>query len=494
MNAYPRLTEGLAFIPVAGGYVVEGGERRQTLTGRLARDVLPVLLPLLDGSRTAGELGLPPALVSALVRLGLVRLLDRPWTPDPGEPAALRVYLQRSYPPERADGIWRRLRGSQVAIVGDHRLCGPLASALARSGVEVGPGSVAIAVNEPGVEAVLHVSAGSHTVAVGRAVPDAGADCSPALAGVAAGVIAGIALRLLGEHGAVGRDVQVVESAGRVRVVEQVGALAGGVGKRYLTEHRLPLLPWLRGLAAPLGAVRLYVCDGPASYVIDPIARELVELAGRARRGGDGPAVVLTCPATCDSSDIEVGLALAELAASVRAWGLRARARTPRHDGSLSERLDLDPERERIALVVELSPGPRAARPVRRPMTTSFAERPLDGRRLARLAERARRTAEEIYPDGRPRWTLHARRVTGMTAGSPPELERYLDDRCLSPAAVLLFGAEPDLIGAGLAAGTIRLLAGRAGIATGLLADQDLYGCALGYAASPEPSAVVAGG
>nr|WP_250574454.1 hypothetical protein [Nonomuraea sediminis] len=497
MNAYPRLTEGLAFIPVADGYVVEGGQRRQTLTGPLARDVLPVLLPLLDGSRTACELGLPPALVSALVRLGLVRLLDRPWTPDP-EDSALRVCLRRSFPPERADGVWRRLRASRVAVVGRHRLCGLIAAVLTQSGVEVGPGSLTIAVNEPGVDAVLHVSAGSSTIALGRVVPDAGADCSAALAGAAAGTIAGIALRLLGGHGPVHRDVQVVESGGRVRVIGPPVVGAGGASSRYLTERRLPLPAWLRGLPAPPGAVRLYVRDGAASYFADPIARELVELAGSGRPGGDGPAVVLTCPATRASTGveagIEAGITLAELAAGVRARGLRARARRPPRDGSLDERLDLDPERERVAVVVELSPGPRAARPVRRPATSAFAERPLDGRRLARLIERARSAAEEIHPDALPRWTLYARRVTGVTADSPPELERYLDGRGMSPAAVLLFADGPDLIGAGLAAGTVRLLAGRAGIAAALLADQGLYGCALGYAASSEPPAVAARG
>lgn len=494
VNTYPRLNEGLAFIPVAGGYVVEGGERRQTLTGRLARDVLPVLLPLLDGSRTADELGLPPVLVSALVRLGLVRLLDKPWTPDPDDSAALRVFLRRSFPPERADGVWRRLRTSRVAVVGRHRLRGLITAVLAQSGVEVGPCSSVIAVNEPGVDALLHVSAGSSTVSVGSVVPDAGEDCSAALAGAAAGMVAGIALRMLGGHGPVRTDAQVVESAGRVRVIQPSCAGAGGASRRYLTERRLPLLPWLRGLAAPPGSVRLYVCDGAASYFVDPVARELVELARAGQPGGDGPVVVLTYDSSGFEAGFEAGIALAELAASVRAQGLRARARRPPRDGSLDERLDLDPARERVAVVVELSPCPRAARPVRRPMTSAFAERPLDERRLARLVERARCAAEEIYPDDRPRWTLYARRVAGVTADSPPELERYLEDRSMSPAAVLLSADGSDLIGAGLAAGAVRLLAGRAGIAAGLLSDPGLYGCALGYGASSELPAVAARG
>ncbi|GAA3869725.1 nitroreductase family protein [Streptomyces sedi] len=52
----PALRRGLAVIAHDGGTIVQGGTRRHVFRGRTAREVLPVLLPLLDGTRTRPRL------------------------------------------------------------------------------------------------------------------------------------------------------------------------------------------------------------------------------------------------------------------------------------------------------------------------------------------------------------------------------------------------------------------------------------------------------
>lgn len=52
----PALRRGLAIVPVDRGLIVEGGPRRQRFAGAAATDLLPRLLPLLDGSSTRSAL------------------------------------------------------------------------------------------------------------------------------------------------------------------------------------------------------------------------------------------------------------------------------------------------------------------------------------------------------------------------------------------------------------------------------------------------------
>jgi hypothetical protein len=47
----PQVRSGLAVVPAPHGLIVEGSTRRHLLTGRAATEVLPRLLPLLDGTR-----------------------------------------------------------------------------------------------------------------------------------------------------------------------------------------------------------------------------------------------------------------------------------------------------------------------------------------------------------------------------------------------------------------------------------------------------------
>ena len=129
MTEYVCLGEGLAFVPVGAGYVVDGGNRREHVTGRLARELLPQLIPLLDGTRTADQvadaLNLPAQyarrVIALLAQRDLVRLQATPASGDPGSPLA--SFLRRSYP-LRADGIWRRLQGATVAVTCGQPLTG----------------------------------------------------------------------------------------------------------------------------------------------------------------------------------------------------------------------------------------------------------------------------------------------------------------------------------------------------------------------------------
>ncbi|MEV0390007.1 hypothetical protein [Nonomuraea sp. NPDC050643] len=605
MSRYPRLTEGLAFVPVPEGYIVEGGQRRELLTGRLARGLFPDLLPLLDGTRTLDQigtgLGLPVAyvrsVVSLLARRDLLRLTEA--RAGLGGPAPMRTFLRRSFPSARASGIWRRLQASTVAVTGAPPLRDLLVDLLRQSGVGTVDDARATAgltisvlsgaettADRPGP--LLPVRAGSRAVSIGPLLlpgdpappggPDAGGP-DPALAGVTAGVAVGAALRLLGGHGDDDerhRVIDVLNVDGQVRIAARpagsdprasghtASGHAGDVvipAKWYLTERRLPsrrsphepvrAMSWMLGeqhlvpSAAPAGAIRTYLlgdlADGDRAYFVDPAARHLVELTSPVSRDRDGVTLVLThdltwLPRTFREPGLrllygDTGLALAQVADNARPAGWRARVRrivTPAHPWpSMGLDLDLDPDRERVAAVVDLTPARPVARPSRRPrlpMSHCFGNEPLDPDRLTRLVTSAFARVREVWGSGPPRCALYTRGVAGSfqrTGGpdrrgdpNPADLEGHLGDRGLSPSAVLLFTTEPDadlengsgrlLAGAAMAAGTVRLLAARAGIVTGFLARlperfsldrRVLYGCALGRPSGgpgdPAPARIV---
>jgi hypothetical protein len=458
MTACPRPREGLAFVPTADGYVVDGGPRREHLTGRLAREALPVLFRLLDGARTVEQLeealGAPVRpIVDLLVQRDLVRFPAEP-DPDP-----VRVFLQRTLPAPMADGVLRRLHAARVTVTGDPVTAEPLARVLRQSGVGTvgaagGPADLAIA------------------------VPD-GAGTHPA---VAAGTAAGTALRRLGGF----PDAPLPQAA---------------PAKRYLTERRLPLrrsphplvrtMAWIlagqRGVpaAGPDGAVRTYLLGdltgkGCRAYAVDPAGGALVELPGAARPDGADVTLVVTGDRSWITDALrekggrlllgDTGLLVARLADDARSAGWAARMRAP--DG-LAEPLDLDPERERVTAVLGLTRVRRVARPVRR------GRRPAAGGDPRRLADQSLTRADEVCGPGRLRYAFRPRDAVGD----------YLTDRGVRAADVLVFTAGPDprlVAKAAVAAGTVRLLAAEAGIACGLLpglGDHDpgvLYGCALG--------------
>jgi hypothetical protein len=96
----PALRRGLAIVPVDNGLIVEGGPRRQRFEGAAATDLLPRLLPLLDGSSTRSELmeqaGLPEHHLAQVLDLLAARGLLESGTGDEGD--ATDEYLSRTLP------------------------------------------------------------------------------------------------------------------------------------------------------------------------------------------------------------------------------------------------------------------------------------------------------------------------------------------------------------------------------------------------------------
>ena len=75
-ETHPRLCAGLVILPTVGGLLIEGGPRRQVLTGGAASSVLPMMLPLLDGEHTLPQLAAALDLPAGHVRRA-VSLLDQ---------------------------------------------------------------------------------------------------------------------------------------------------------------------------------------------------------------------------------------------------------------------------------------------------------------------------------------------------------------------------------------------------------------------------------
>jgi len=252
--AYPRMVPGIVLVSSQDGYVVEGGPRRDLLTGRLVLDIVPALLPLLDGARAlddiAAVLGRPAdeiaRIVRALAESGVVEILDAPPSAGGGPPSALRTYLQRSSPVGRGEIIYRRLRAASALVTGEGQIPDLIAALLTRSGVGAvarlparagGSGgapdravpdlTIEVAAADAGdgqvtagaaASPLLPVRLGSAEVTVGPLLDVPGGRCrvcctaagSPdtqiaacpdgAAAGVAAGVAAGAALRYLGSY------------------------------------------------------------------------------------------------------------------------------------------------------------------------------------------------------------------------------------------------------------------------------------------------------
>lgn len=122
----PALVQGVAVVDGPDRLLIEGGPSRRLFTGRAATEVLPRVLPLLDGrhdqTALAERLGLTPAqltqVITALDRSGLLE-----YGADPEPPGdAHRTYLSRSL------GLTRRYRNARevsealaacaVAVVG----------------------------------------------------------------------------------------------------------------------------------------------------------------------------------------------------------------------------------------------------------------------------------------------------------------------------------------------------------------------------------------
>ena len=95
MPAQPRFPHELVVVPLEDGLLVEGTDVRQVLRGKATKNLLPHLLPLLDGTRTIGELKqalpqVPLTHISSAVALLYTRGLLEDSVADPQlDPATL---------------------------------------------------------------------------------------------------------------------------------------------------------------------------------------------------------------------------------------------------------------------------------------------------------------------------------------------------------------------------------------------------------------------
>ncbi len=139
--AYPAVAAGLAVISTDDGLLVEGGASRQLFTGAAAHDLLPRLLPLLDGrtslSAAAEALSIPvPQVAQAVALLHRSRLLhsgavDRA---DPADAFLSRAVAAAASHHEPAT-LRRRLADSVVAVAAPGPLGDLLLDDLAQSGI-----------------------------------------------------------------------------------------------------------------------------------------------------------------------------------------------------------------------------------------------------------------------------------------------------------------------------------------------------------------------
>ncbi|MER5639331.1 hypothetical protein ABT095_20530 [Kitasatospora sp. NPDC002227] len=133
LPAHPSVVPGAVVHWSEAGLLIEGTGTRRTLSGRSARQILPDLLPLLDGTRTAGELaeklGRPPAQIRAVLLLlfscGLLQD-GAAGGPDPQSVLLARL-LDTTRVNANAAQAQRRLAEARIGILAD----GPFAAALA---------------------------------------------------------------------------------------------------------------------------------------------------------------------------------------------------------------------------------------------------------------------------------------------------------------------------------------------------------------------------
>jgi hypothetical protein len=273
---YPRLVAGLAFIPVPDGYRVVGGPRLQALTGAVARDLLPWLLPLLDGVHDevviAAELGIAPAtlhvVIGTLARRGLVCTAPAPL------PAG--TLLERSLGPGRAAAVAARLATMHVAVCCTGIFAATITDIFERAGIRTGSAceGAALAIvegsgNPPSEMPWLPVyAAADGVVTVGPLVGMLGVACrscaapggqgieDPALAAIAAGIAVGSVVRFLGGYGrpAAWNRVVKVSTDGRVQerpVYGQPGCAVCSRPELMLTEAALEQFRYELGIDLP---------------------------------------------------------------------------------------------------------------------------------------------------------------------------------------------------------------------------------------------------
>jgi len=142
----PRLLAHLVLVDLGDGLLVEGTAERQVLRGHAATDLLPALLPLLDGTRRiddlAGALDRPGRQVHAAVALlyacGLLEDADDRAPRPVAVPAEAAAFLGRHLDTTRVDrsvgAALARLATARVVVVGPAG-AEAVAGALRRAGV-----------------------------------------------------------------------------------------------------------------------------------------------------------------------------------------------------------------------------------------------------------------------------------------------------------------------------------------------------------------------
>ncbi|MEU1864560.1 hypothetical protein [Streptomyces gardneri] len=198
--ARPRLRRGLSLHHTPEALVVEGTPKKQLLRGAAARELLPRMLPLLDGSRghedVAEALGIPAGTVfkalSLLWTCGLIEEAAAEATASRAAavPDALADFLSRIGDSTGANHAWEealdRLARARVEVFGT----GPLADAtrrhLADSLMDMGTSSGTGTSSGPDIGTALAPAPGSTLAVAAGLDPDASAAlaASCALAGV----------------------------------------------------------------------------------------------------------------------------------------------------------------------------------------------------------------------------------------------------------------------------------------------------------------------
>jgi hypothetical protein len=344
-TAYPQVADGIMVVRVAEGYIAEGGPRREMFTGRVAREVFPRLLPLLDGTKLvaeiAADLDYAPASVWRLVELlsqrGLVQVLTQPVTEN-DRSSLMRVFLHRSVPGGRGPAVTERLRRAEVCVVGDTPVANAVADLLERSGIgsvrrdrgwrSQAPGAgtpdlvvwtAAAARAESGSHRPagpwLLVRAGTDRISVGPLLGAPGGACpqcstgsgsesslgggphmaaadAAALTGLGAGVAAGAALRYLGGYGTSGTWHGIIEVWRDGRQVERtLGAQPQCPSCRptglSLTDRELSELTYERSVEPPPWGGEMRSAESAHRHPVLP-KPYLTEQRLRARCGGNG--------------------------------------------------------------------------------------------------------------------------------------------------------------------------------------------------------------
>ncbi|HEU5127752.1 MAG TPA: hypothetical protein VFU12_07180 [Glycomyces sp.] len=170
----PRLSAGADVVRADDRAVIAAGSRRMVLKGAAAAAVASRLLPLLDGTRDAGELaaqsGIERRHVESVLRLlDERRLLETGGDPVQEDAVAAETaafYARHSHTLGAHDGaapLLRTLRRGRALLVGRSELTEPLAAILEESGVRTGVHSGGLMPDEPygDTALVVGVKAGS---------------------------------------------------------------------------------------------------------------------------------------------------------------------------------------------------------------------------------------------------------------------------------------------------------------------------------------------